>query len=347
MTRTRVASAVGAIAMAAAWIGTTYVREESGTSSDREDGYVVLAGNTDSAARTERAGELPMSMAGTDVPDGIRVDGNGQLIVDRGLQATFDYFLTATEELSLDQKHAIASRHLASKLVDPALTQARVLLGHYAAYLNEAARLNYRTDPVRSPQYAPPATDFGALRQRLDTRRALREKHLGADVARNWFGEQDRLDQIALKRSEILASAAPEGEKRRSLAALEAQLPFEVKRAQAASLWPTTVMATIATLRQHGTSDQAIRQRLNGVVDYQEAERLSAMLKKDAEWDGRYNDYARRRNEIEQMAGLGGPERERMISRAREQSFPKSSDLLLAETRDRVAMRGELRSQDD
>jgi lipase chaperone LimK len=321
---------------AAALLLMGYFREDE-PRSPRAGDQLVMPGDGAGAVHGESVGVMPASLAGTEIPDGVRVDSAGQLIIDPALQASFDYFLATSPDLSVEQKTALADRYLTSKLGEPALGQARALLGRYAAYLKETGAAE-DGDRIRQAAQgnALPATGLDALRRKLDARRAMREKYLGGDVARNWFGEQDRLDQVALKRAELLASSLPDTEKRARLAALDAELPSDIRQARDASMQPARVVATIATLRQNGATDEVIRRRLNESVDNATAQRLSVMLQNNAAWDKSYQDYTAKRQQIEQMTGLDVAERKRRIDGIRSESFPKTGDALLAQSKDRV-----------
>lgn len=121
---------------------------------------------TPPATRLADPGPLPPSLAGAHHGVQLRMDAQGNLLLQADLLHLFDFYLAGREEEGLDKVLTRIHRDLATQLREPALDQARDLLRRYVDY-----RIALQGLPATDASLDP-----GALRQRLDALNALRQQ---------------------------------------------------------------------------------------------------------------------------------------------------------------------------
>jgi lipase chaperone LimK len=226
---------------------------------------------------------LPASLQGTDEDGALRVDERGDLIVDADVLRFFDYYLSATGE---ESAAAIRSRLVAAirrKLKGPAADRAIGLLDQYLAY-REATR-SLRED--------------GDLAARLAELRRLRREHFGAADADKLFGLEERVDKVAIEQQRLQRdpSLSPE-ERTRRIAALEEQLPEDVRAARAAAARPLRQREEELAMRAAGATDEEIQRHRVATVGEAAAERLKGLDEQRAEWKRRLRAFQAEREAI-------------------------------------------------
>lgn len=235
---------------------------------------------------------LPPSLRETEIDGWLGVDDDGHLVVTPGARWFFDYFLSATGEESADDLRARIVSEIERRLPATGAQEAIALLDRY---------LSYR-ERVRAAQASGPVDD---LRQRLAELHQIRVDTFGASDAAILFGEEEQVQSADLQRRTVMSDTTLDPDEReRQLAAIELQLPAEIRAARAETFAPLHLMQDEQALLDAGGSPediQALRTQRFGV---EAAERLAVLDREQAQWRQRLADYQRARSGIEADASL-------------------------------------------
>lgn len=253
---------------------------------------------------------LPGSLEDTEIDGGLAADDDGNLIVNQGVRALFDYFLSATGEEPAATIEARILAEIDKRLEPKAAAQARDLLDRYLEYRKRTRRLFEEGDA---------ATD---LAERLEQVRQLRREVFGPDAADGLFGDEEAYDFVAVAQHEIGTDPSLSSEeKQRLIAELDEQLPEDQRRARDETTKPLRMFREVEEMRDSGASDedvQAVREQYFGE---EAAERLAVVDRERGQWDTRMQDYRAARREIEAGTMMSASEREAAIERLRAKSF--------------------------
>lgn len=242
-------------------------------------------------------GPLPASLAGTSIDGGLTLDGAGHFVPDRNALRLFDYFLSASGEESEEVLRGRILLHaIGAGLSEQAQSEVAAILDRYMAYRG-AARATLATGSA-----AP--SDLGA---RVAEMRALQRNLLGADLAKAFYGDDAALADIDMRRLAVLRDQAmTRDERQRALAAIDAQLPPEVRDARNAAAAPAALHQRVEALRAAGGSSEAIAALRRSEYGSSAAERLAALDRSRAQWNQRLGAY--RSEEQALRAASGGPD---------------------------------------
>lgn len=229
------------------------------------------------AAETASLPPLPASLAGTALDGGFVVDAHGRLVVTRDALDLFDYYLAASGEEPLATIRARIAREIETRLPPDARPAAFDLLERYLAY-REALRALHRDEGLAEL----------ALELRFQRIRELRREHFAAHEREALFAAEEERWRIDLERRRVAMDPDLSSDERaQRLAALDAELPREVREARETTLAALRLREDEAALRARGASDaeiHALRERRFGA---DAAARLAALDRQRAHWDER------------------------------------------------------------
>ncbi|WP_437603315.1 lipase secretion chaperone [Sorangium sp. So ce590] len=219
------------------------------------------------------------SLRGTDVDGAVLVDANGDLIVGPELLSLFDYFLSATGEEPAAVIKARIVAAIRERATGRAAEQAIALLDRYLGYREAAGA-------ARVAQAADPAERLAALRE-------IRREQLGADVAAQLFGDEEREGEAAIETSRLLADATlSPAERDARIAEVEAALPEHLREAREAAVRPLVQQAEEQALRDAGASDEELHAHRVATVGPEAADRLAELDRQRAVWQQRLDAFA-------------------------------------------------------
>lgn len=263
----------------------------------------------------------PASFAGTG-GDGTSQSEAGELVLDEGLRRLFDYHLAAVGELPLTQIVANIEAELDRQLPPKAAQAAKRLLKQYLEFKTALQALEL--DPRLS------GDAVAALQARLATVRQLRSRYFSLQESAALFGWQDRYDDDALARRVVQADAALSAEqKRERLAELDRQAPPEILAARQAPVQHLALADSVAAARAKGADDVAVYRLRAETVGPEAAERLAALDREEAAWQGRIQRYQADLAAIRTKAGLSEAERQTAIEQLRQAQFDAQERLRL------------------
>lgn len=231
---------------------------------------------------------LPASLAGTDVDGGFVVDDRGRLVVTTDALDLFDYFLSASGEEPLALIRARIEQEIASRLPAEAQPAALDLLERYLAY-REALRGMYESEDLAQL----------SLERRFQRIRELRREHFSERERQALFAAEEERWRVDLARQRVARDPdlAPE-ERARELAALDAELPDEVREVREAALAAATLRRDEAELRAAGGSDAEIRALRERRFGAEAADRLAELDRRRARWNERVEAWQGERDRL-------------------------------------------------
>jgi lipase chaperone LimK len=242
------------------------------------------------------------SLRGTDVDGGVRLDANGRLVADRELRRLFDYFLARLGERSPEQIRADLLAWLQTQPQLDATARAEVtrLFDRYVELQRASAALGRSSD----------------LRADLQRLRELRERELGVELARTWFGEEQEYAEQTLARLALASDASLDAQTRaQRLAELDRQLDPQQRAAREAS---TDFQLAVAQSEQLAATDASAQQRAQQRRELwgdEAAVRLAELDQQEASWQLRLRAYAQAREQLFADRSLAPPQREIRLAR--------------------------------
>ena len=294
------------------------------TRGDIERRADIAASLRAAVAPDPRAWPVPGSLRDTDVDGALAVDGDGRLVVAPALRRFFEYFFVATGEESDARIRARIEAEISAQLRGDAQLAAFDLLERYLAYRDRGRTL---ADTV--------AAD-GDLAARAEALRRLRRESFGERDAAALFADEDAAYAAALEQGRIAtAPSLSDDERAAQLAALEAQLPAEMREVRAAVTAPLRLAHDEAALRDAGGSPEDVQALREQAVGREAAERLAALDQRRVEWQGRVDAYRQERAAIDADVSASPEQREIALDALRARLF-SGSELLRIRATDRV-----------
>lgn len=267
---------------------------------------------------------LPPSLAGTDVNDGLRVDAHGHLVVDDAVRALFDYFLATVGEEPFATVAARLHAYLVHRLAEPARGEALALLASYLGFWQEAGQLSQEAGQ------APDSDQPAAMAAFLDRMHALRSRWFGADVDAAFFGAQDAYNQYTLQRRELLQDPSLDDVTRaQELADLLQQLPGDMQDALRTATTVQTLDDLTAACRRRGCSAGELQQVRSTLVGPEAAQRLADLDRAQAAFQARLANYFLQRDRILSNPAYSPDDRQAQLATLQDSLFSDNDRLRL------------------
>jgi len=286
-----------------------------GLPSPQEVAAAIEKSKTDTRFKTGRE-NMPKSLMDTEVDGALEVDKNGNLIISGSIRQTFDYFLSAIGEEDLTTIVARIRAYIRHKLADhpQAAKQAEQILDGY---------LSYRDALGRIPQIqGDPAKNMAAIRQQKEQIASLRTQYMSREVIDAFFGDEDAYDRYTMARIEVMQDKTLSAtEKAKRSAELLNTLPPQMKE----SVQTLNKYQELTTLtddwKARGGKPEELRAIREQIVGAEATDRLEALDKERAEWDGRINAYLQTRDTIMKNPALSDGERQRQLNEIKNKDF--------------------------
>jgi lipase chaperone LimK len=244
--------------------------------------------------------------------DAFTLSGAGQLVANRQLRATFDYFLIRSDGADLAARAAQLRGYLAQRLPAAAAAQAEALLTPYVAYVRTQDELLARQQFALAPGALPDAQQTERLAVWQAQRARLRQASFAPGLRQAWFGDEDDAlaDAVAELRNRYASGsgAEPDG------SAQAGEADSNALRQQ----------------RLHGATEQAARDAelaelaRDATVSYESAAAQERL------WRVRYARYRMAVSELQGAASGPGEARRRKLEALRAELFPTAAERLRA-----------------
>ncbi|WP_372966432.1 lipase secretion chaperone [Marinobacter sp.] len=257
-------------------------------------------------------------VADIEVDGAVRIDMNGNLVLDRDLRRFMDFFIG----LAPDRRYEGALKQRMQAVMEsdaiPSGIQAEVLviLDDYLAYREAAAALEQQGDP-----------DPADIQAVFDVIYSMRREYLGPDVAEGFFGQEERRLRMTLDRQRILADdTLSESEKALALAQVDQMLPAHARQAKEVSETVVSMVQEVQRLRASGASEAEVRALRMEKYGAEATGRLELLDQKRQQWQRRVASYEQRKLQLLQAGGLAPDDRERALEALRAEIFQEEHE---------------------
>jgi lipase chaperone LimK len=252
--------------------------------------------------------EAPRSLAGTDVDGRFVFDADGELVVDAGVQRSFDYFLTADGELGPEELDAWVAEQLRAELGDGPAHQ-QVMDAWYAYRMFRATAAAVLEDPTLAEQ--------GSLAER----RLLAALALQLGDTAIATAERERIVQgFALHRAAQQTDPRARAAELARLSAEEAQR-FADSRAGRYLAGREAVERARLAQADAETIDELRKQHFDA-IEPGAASRLAALDAKRAAWTQRLEEFQHARERLgRRLVGASSAELESAIAALEAEHF--------------------------
>ncbi|MBJ6137712.1 lipase secretion chaperone [Marinobacter litoralis] len=256
--------------------------------------------------RDERVADIQIDGA-------VRVDMNGNLVLDRHLRRFMDFFIGLAPGPEHEPAMKLRMQAVMEKNGVPSAVQAEVLgiLDQYLAYREASEQIELQSVSGSEDIYAA----FDAVHR-------MRRKYLGSDVAEGFYGAEERRLRLALDRQRVMADEnLSANEKKRALAQIDQQLPEHVRKSKETSRTVVSTVQRVQQLRQSGASEVEVRALRLQRYGAEATARLEGLDMKRQQWQKRVADYQRRKQVVMQSEGLAPQDRSEALQLLRESMF--------------------------
>jgi len=276
----------------------------------------------------ETAIDVAPSLEGTDIPNGLVTDANGNFIVTPQLKQLFNYFYTLLGRKEESDIVQLVNAYISQNLAEPAKSQALEIFKNYR--LLEAELQSTMIDRGSS-------NDLDGLLGYMKERGELRRIYLGNETADILFGKEQAYDDYTIGRLAIEQDDdLTEEEVADAMNVLLDTLPPTFKK----SVIRRQNLLTIRRLSQKAESKNTTAEQLfverQALVGLESAQRLQALDEERAKWRQRYQSY---RGEVEliQESNLSQADQNQSVTELRGRHF-SGSEIKRVDSLDRIGL---------
>lgn len=278
---------------------------------------------------------LPASLDGTEVPDGLQVDSQGNLIITLQLRDLFDYFLSSLGEEDLDTLVARLRAYFADNLPAAAALQANRTLEGYLAWRDNLASIE-EVGGVPASQL-----DLQAVRLQQAEVQASCSRFLDDVACEAFFAQQNISDNYGIERLAVLQDDNLDAtEKARRLASLQAALPAPIQQQISDVSRYQELQLLTQSMQQQGGNSADLRTVREQIVGAEAADRLEQLDRERAQFAQRVEQWMRERAQLLNNGGLSSADLALQIDTLRAQRFSAEA-LARVQTLERIADAGE------
>ncbi len=258
----------------------------------------LLASSEDGYQQEDVVGVTPKinqvkSLAGTQVRGNLRVDAEGNLIVEKEIKELFDYFLNVSGEIPRDKLIEKIKQGIADYLADPAQSQALKIFDDYLEYQMALQQ------EINSGLYNITPGNLGDLEATYRSRSQLRSFHLGNEVATAFFEEEEARDFYTVEKLRVKSNAGlTEAERQAELTALESTLPESHRNVLNKQRNREVVRSKINDMRSENASIYDLKQEWSKHYDSEAVNRFVELEVSRNDWNRRFNEYLQRKESL-------------------------------------------------
>lgn len=204
--------------------------------------------------------EFATSLRGTEIDGQLRVDENGDLVLDQAVRDFFDYFLSASDELGPEAAIGELQRYIDTYLEGQATQQAHSLLANYLRY--KQFELKRQQQPLTGERLKDNDA-LALLKANFKELRAKRAQLFDAQESKALFSIEDVYQNYTLASLEVLADESLDDHARSlRLNELQSELPMELQSSQQSTVTQQESQDQIERLSVRHTDDSAYHQAL-------------------------------------------------------------------------------------
>lgn len=253
--------------------------DDHGTSFSASSGAERDPTRSDLGDSTQHSG-VTDAMHEADVDGGLRVDDNGELIIEFPNRLLFDYFLAAIGAEDIEQITARATLYINERLDSPAREQAMELFTNYMDYLRARGSLSGHDGSIEG------------MLMSIKQDQELQRIWLGIEASEAFFSEENRYDNYTIERLSIERDESlSESEKEHRLGELRELTDQDLISSIEQTHAPVRLHTEIQSLREAGADDYTIFEVREQSLGTEAAVRLAELDKQRQEWDNRFELY--------------------------------------------------------
>lgn len=262
-------------------------------------------------------GELPNSLAGIDVPNGLRTDDQGNLVISMEIRNVFEFFMAGSSEEPLDAVAGRIREFISHKLPPKAAEEANRIFDNYMAYKRELEE--HREFSVVPSQEAlanlSEADRLAMVANALQFRKDARRKYMRPEVVDAFFGDEEAYDEYSLQLIELNRNTGlSQEEKDARLEELEEHLPAHMKEWRRKEKMRKRIESEILELSKQPGNEEEIHRLRTEAYGPEAAERM-AKRDKEQEWSRRLKQYRKVVGEIASNPELSDEEKQGQIDK--------------------------------
>ncbi len=258
----------------------------------------------------------------TDVDGQLKVDAQGQLIIDRDLRHWIDFYLSAVGEISLEDIIALMKSEI-NKLSPLAKAQALELLESYIGYKSALAEYDERE--------ALGITDSASLAQigeRLQWQKRLRRQWLPDEAVEEFWQLDELVDDYTYEKLVIKSSAMTAVEKKEQLLALDNSLPNEIVEFKKSLTLSSDLLEQEKALSEQGKADE-IRELRAQNMSPEAVERLETLDQQQLNWHKKVMAYRDEMAKVENIEGMSRQDKDEILDAYQASNFTDREKLRL------------------
>jgi lipase chaperone LimK len=253
---------------------------------------IYTAQGVDVVGKTPKIHDI-RSLKGTQIHGNLRMDENGNLIIEKEIKQLFDYFLNVTGEVPREQLIEQIKQGIADYLPEPAQSQA---LKIFSDYLEYQTALQVEID---SGLYQVSPGNLDDLESTYRTRSQLRSFHLGNEVSTAFFKEEEARDWYTVGKLRVNANTSlSEQERQAELAVLENALPETHKKVLNKQRSREAVRDRIKELRSENANIYDMKEEWSKHYDSEAVDRFVKLEVSRNEWNNRFSSYLQKKETL-------------------------------------------------
>ncbi len=258
----------------------------------------------------------------------LKVDEQGNLVVDRNLRHWFDFYLSAVGEISLENIVKLMVDEI-KRLPMPAHHQAMMMLQNYLAYKEELAEYEQR-EALSTTELS----SLSLLSDRLDWQKRLRRQWFEEDVVIAFWQMDEVIDDYAQKKLLISTLTISEEEKQHQLLLLEKDLPNEYIEYRKNLDIAGDLLSSEKRLKQEFTDSVELSDKLHQLrselVGEEASQRLMDLDKLQDNWKSRITAYQAEKYRIDALQGISEQDKVQLVISYERDNFDEKEILRLS-----------------
>lgn len=275
--------------------------------------------------------QLPASLQGTEVPDGLEADHNGNLVITPQFRDVLDYFLSTLGEEPLDTIEQRLRAYFANSLPATAAGEASRILEGYLAWKENLAHIS------EAGGTSADHLDLRAVQAQQQTVRDSCIQYLDRQVCTAFFARQKIhedyvLDRLAVVRDDTLTTR----EKEQHLAALTASLPDAMQQTISQTTGYQRLQRLTAKSHRDNQGTTDLRQIREQWVGTEATKRLEKLDARREIFDQRMAQWLELREALLNNASLSRSDRQQQVDQLRKEHFT-AREQVRVQARERIA----------
>lgn len=232
------------------------------------------------------------ALAGTEIPNALHIDHEGNLIVNDNVRHFFDYFLQllGTGEYNIEELTKLIEHHMEEQLQGEALSQAYILFDRYSAYYQDREQRLVSQDLIQQKsqftgQYSEDSLNL--IQQYYERIYELKNNYFSSQERQALFQGEEQYEHYMLQRLAIGANTLNSDEAQLQLAQIDGQLSEQFRQQRQ----ETHALQHIDKILQQANTHYEKHQQLSESLGEEKADRLLQLEQEHQQWKIKKQQY--------------------------------------------------------